>query len=175
MDLSWKSVAEVLGKEAPLLGTLFGGPAGAAAGALVSAALGTANTPDAIQTALTTDPQAIVKIREVEAAKVVELQQLLVTAAQNQLASETQRILAVNATMQAEATSNHWPTYTWRPFIGFMFGLYVSSLWILPLFKVQPITMSSDLVLAVGGILGIASYFRGKMQADPSVPTDNRG
>jgi hypothetical protein len=24
-------------------------------------------------------------------------------------------------------------------------------------------------------VLGIASYFRGKMQADPSVPTDNRG
>jgi hypothetical protein len=25
--------------------------------------------------------------------------------------------------MQVETKSDHWPTYTWRPFIGFCFGL----------------------------------------------------
>jgi hypothetical protein len=77
--------------------------------------------------------------------------------------------------MQSEAAAEHWPTYTWRPFIGFIFGLYIASMFILPLFGLQPITMSADLVMAVGAILGVASWFRGKMQADPNIPTINRG
>lgn len=81
----------------------------------------------------------------------------------------------VGATMRAEAAAEHWPTYSWRPFIGFVFGLYIASLFLLPLFGKQPVVMSADMVLAVGGILGIASFYRGKMQADPSIPTINRG
>lgn len=82
---------------------------------------------------------------------------------------------SVNTTMQAEAAADHWPTYSWRPFIGFVFGLYVTSLFVLPLFGKTPVVMSPDMVLTIGGILGIASFFRGKMQADPSAKTDNRG
>lgn len=63
----------------------------------------------------------------------------------------------------------HWPTYTWRPFLGFCLGSYIVSLWLLPLFGKQPILLSSDLVLVIGGILGVASYWRGKAQADPTV------
>ena len=70
---------------------------------------------------------------------------------------------------------DHWPTYSWRPFIGFSFGLYVNSLWLLPLLKIAPFVMPAEVVVAVGGILGVASFFRGKMQADPNVSTDNRG
>jgi len=29
--------------------------------------------------------------------------------------------------------------------------------------------------LMLGGILGVASWFRGRMQADPNTKTDNRG
>lgn len=29
--------------------------------------------------------------------------------------------------------------------------------------------------LMLGGILGVASFFRGKMQADPTIPTINKG
>lgn len=84
-------------------------------------------------------------------------------------------VTSVNTTMRAEAASDHWPTYSWRPFIGFSFGLYVLSLWLLPLFGKTPVVMGADLVLAVGGILGVASWFRGRMQADPQIKTDNRG
>ena len=38
--MEWKDVANVVGKAAPILGTLLGGPAGAAVGALVASALG---------------------------------------------------------------------------------------------------------------------------------------
>lgn len=84
-------------------------------------------------------------------------------------------VTSVNETMRTEATSDHWPTYSWRPAIGFSFGAYVSSLWLLPLFGKAPVIMSPDVVMAVGAILGVASWYRGKMQADPAVKSDNRG
>ena len=87
----------------------------------------------------------------------------------------TEEVKAVNETMRAEAAAEHWPTYGWRPFIGFNFGAYLASMWLLPLFGKQPVTLSPDLTLAIGAILGVASWFRGKMQADPNVPTVNRG
>lgn len=81
----------------------------------------------------------------------------------------------INKTMQTEAVADHWPTYSWRPFIGFSFGAYVTAQWLLPLFHLQAPTVDPTLMTAIGAVLGIASFFRGKMQADPSVPTDNRG
>ncbi len=88
---------------------------------------------------------------------------------------EAKNIESVNKTMQSEAAAEHWPTYTWRPFIGLIFGFYIASMFILPLFGVKPVEMSADLVLTIGAILGVASWFRGKMQADPNIPTVNRG
>jgi hypothetical protein len=93
--------------------------------------------------------------------------------------------------MRAEATSEHWPTYTWRPFIGFIFGiafLFVAGLCCLLAWEAivnkQPEAMSMIPALVTsftalfgipGAILGVSAYFRGKMQADPAVPTVNRG
>lgn len=173
--MDWKDIQGAVAKAAPLLGTLIGGPAGTAIGGLIASELGVAAQPDAVSQALATNPDAAVKLRQIEADHDVQIKQLAMQQAGNDLAAETARIQSVNATMQAEAKSDHWPTYAWRPFIGFMFGGYLASMWLLPLFQVQPVTLSPDLTLTVGGILGIASYFRGRMQADPRIPTDNRG
>jgi hypothetical protein len=106
----------------------------------------------------------------------VDLQKLVVQAEGNRLAAETAEILAVNATMQAEAKSDHWPTYTWRPFVGFVFGvMFLGVYFVLPLMKLPVPTVPTEAWFAIGGVLGVASYFRGKAQADPAVPTDNRG
>lgn len=174
--MEWHDLSSIVGKAAPILGTLIAGPAGAAVGGLVASALGIAPaTPDTVAQALTVNPDAAVKLAEIEAKKSVELQSLLIQGEQNRLANDTATIQAVNNTIQIEAKADHWPTYTWRPFIGFMFGLYVASLFILPLFKIKPEILTTDMVAAVGAILGVASWFRGKMQADPKVQTDNRG
>lgn len=85
-------------------------------------------------------------------------------------AQQVEVIKTVNETMRVESGSDHWPSYTWRPFIGFSFGCYINSLWLLPLFKITPVIMNADLVLAIGGILGVASWFRGKAQADTNNP-----
>ena len=87
----------------------------------------------------------------------------------------------VNLTMQTEAKADHWPTYSWRPFIGFIFGfMLLGDYFIIPILKgwwpaiPQP-TIPPEAWVAIGAVLGVASYFRGKAQADPSVPTDTRG
>jgi hypothetical protein len=173
--MEWKDIAGLVGKAAPILGTLLGGPAGAAVGGLVASALGTGNTPDEVSQALAINPDAAIKLKQIEADRQVHLQELLVQAAGAEIAASVAAIQSVNTTMQAEAKADHWPTYSWRPAIGFVFAAYIASLFLLPLLDKQPVTLSADMTLAIGGILGVASWFRGKAQADPRIANDIRG
>jgi len=175
--MDWKDIATAVGKAAPLLGTLLGGPAGAAAavGGMIASTLGTGASPEEVSQALAASPEAVVKLREIEATRQARLQELATDQAKAELAAAAQNAGDVNRTMQAEAASEHWPAYSWRPFIGFMFGAYVASLWLLPLFGKTPASLTPDMTLAVGAILGIASFYRGRMQSDPSAPKVNRG
>lgn len=95
--MDWKDVAGVVGKAAPILGGILGGPAGAAVGSLVATALGTDATPDAVSIALLGDPDAAVKLKELEVNSKVQLQQLAVSAEQN-------RLQAASAQYAAEAS-----------------------------------------------------------------------
>lgn len=113
---------------------------------------------------LRADPAKLLEYHEAILAQEVELAKLSATVVQ-----------AVNTTMQTEAGADHWPTYSWRPFIGFSFGLWINSVWLLPLFHIVPVMLPAEVMLAIGGILGVASWFRGKAQADPAVQTDMRG
>lgn len=93
---TWSDIAGIVGKAAPVIGGLLGGPAGAAVGGLISSALGTDNNPDAVSAALAGNPDALVKVQELQTNAKVQLQQLAVTAEQN-------RMLAANAQYSAEA------------------------------------------------------------------------
>lgn len=67
--MDWKDVGNVIGKAAPVLGAVLGGPVGAiagAAGSLVAKALGSESTPEAVNTAIQADPEALIKLRELE-------------------------------------------------------------------------------------------------------------
>ncbi len=191
--MDWKDIASTIGSAAPLLGTLIGGPAGGAVGAMVASALGVGNSADEVSQALATNPDAAVKLKQIESTRQVDLQGLVVQAESNRLASETAAVQAVNATMQTEAKAEHWPTYAWRPFIGFMVGINTAAASVLVLGVYGGVMAGSmqasaalptlPLVLgalaAISGtvlpILGIASYFRGKAQADPNVAIGTRG
>lgn len=176
MNLDWKSLTSLVAKVAPTLGVALGGPGGATIGALIAAALGCEATPDSVTTALSIDPEAAVKLRQIESDNKVQLQQLVVQLASNELAADTARIQAVNATMQTEAASDHWPTYSWRPFNGFIFGTtFIGVYFILPILSKPVPAIPYEAWIAMGAVLGVASWFRGKMQADPNLPTDNRG
>ena len=64
---AWDKIKDVVGSVAPMAGSMLAGPAGGAVGAMLASALGVDNTPDAVATAIKSDPQAAVKIREIEA------------------------------------------------------------------------------------------------------------
>jgi len=176
MSVSWRDIAGTVGRVAPLLGTLLGGPAGGAVGAVVASALGVAGEPSEVSQAIAANPDAAVKLKALEASRQVELQGLVVKAEGQRLAAETASIQAVNATMQAEAGAEHWPTYSWRPFCGFVFGVtFFGVYFVLPLMKLAVPPVPFEAWAALGAILGVASWFRGKAQADPAIPTSNRG
>lgn len=64
--MDWKEVGRSVAKTAPALGMALGGPAGGAIGTLVAAAFGSDGSPDAVAHAIAADPDAAVKLREVE-------------------------------------------------------------------------------------------------------------
>lgn len=172
------TLKQLLGTLAPFIGTALGGPLGGAAASALCGALGI--TPDSkpadIQKALVgATPEQIAAITNAENDFKLKMVQLGYDHEEKLAALTAGGISDVNKTIQTEATSDHWPTYSWRPFIGFSFGCYITALWILPMAGKTPVLLSPDITMTVGAILGIASYFRGKMQADPNIPTDNRG
>ena len=86
--MNWSDIGRIIGSAAPTVGTLLGGPAGAAVGALISSALGVTNDPDAVSAALAANPDALVRIQELQTNAKVQLQQLAVTAEANRLQAE---------------------------------------------------------------------------------------
>lgn len=140
------------------------------------------STGDQALAALQADPNLVLAYRKAMLDQEVEFEKLAVQNASD-----------VNKTMQTESASEHWPTYSWRPFIGFAVGTNVFASSALVLFVYVPVmfgnqaasTAIASLPTALGAlaavnatvlpILGIASWFRGKMQADPGIPTNNKG
>lgn len=92
--MNWSDIGSLVGKAAPIVGTLLGGPAGAAVGAMVASALGTTNDADAVSAALTGNPDALVRVQELQANARVQLEQLAVTAENNRLQAEAAQYAA---------------------------------------------------------------------------------
>ena len=65
----WDKVLELIGSAAPAVGTLLGGSAGNAVGELVARALGVENSPEAIENELRNNPEAYLKLKELEVSK----------------------------------------------------------------------------------------------------------
>ena len=86
MSLAWKDISTTVGASAPLLGTLLGGPAGGAIGGLIAAALGTGGTAGEVAQALSTNPDAAVKLKQIEADKQIKLQEMLLDHGTSELA-----------------------------------------------------------------------------------------
>lgn len=114
--MDWKDLKGIVGKAAPLLGTLLGGPAGAAAGSLVASVLGVDNEPDEVKKALEADPSLLLKLREAEMQQQTELQRMMVE-------SETQQLSQVNETIRAELASGDKFKSYWRPLFGYVMAL----------------------------------------------------
>ena len=146
---------------------------------------------DTVKQFVTTEADKLIlgnKLTEIEAKFKTDIETLSIEIEKQRV----QNASDINETMRSESAASHWPTYTWRPFVGFVFGImafmmsgtvmasYIAVM--LGYMKVEVLSyipqMLGSMALVMGTIapiLGIASWYRGKMQADPSIPTDNRG
>lgn len=152
--------------------------AGEVAEKVIEIATGVTGKPDgeAALEELKVNPAAVLEFRRAALDHELELEKLAKGNAD-----------AINATMQAEAGAEHWPSYSWRPAIGFSVAYnIVFTTTVVGLGFAGVILFNRDakllehipmMVFAMTGlvgaampVLGIASWFRGKAAADPSIP-----
>ncbi|HDR9100068.1 TPA: hypothetical protein QDB15_001094 [Burkholderia vietnamiensis] len=150
------------------------------------------SAPDAAVAALQADPNLAMQFQKAMLEQQGQLAQIAADVTRAELAADVSNTSAINQTMQVEAKADHWPTYSWRPFVGFCFGvlglisgLTVAVAYLCVMFlHVDPKVLTdipgmlgaeAAVMATMAPVLGIASYFRGKMQANPVVATDNRG
>ena len=79
--MQWKDVTNFIGDAAPMIGYLLGGPAGSEIGTLVASALGVENKEEAILEAIKNNPQALIKLKELELKHKEELEALTIEKA----------------------------------------------------------------------------------------------
>ena len=76
---------------------------------------------------------------------------------------EAKKLATVNATMQVESKSEHWPQWSWRPYNGFLFGTAVVCIYfVLPLCKIPVPEVPQWIWLGWAAILGVTTWDRGK-------------
>lgn len=93
--MKWSDIASAIGKAAPLVGSVIGGPAGAGIGALVASALGVENTPEAVHAALG-NPDALVKLKQLESDERKHLLEMQLSTLQAEL-GDTQNARGVHS------------------------------------------------------------------------------
>lgn len=81
--MDWKEVGRTVARSAPALGAALGGPAGAAVGGLIAAAMGTQSTPDAVSAAIAADPDAAVRLQEIQLRHAEAIMALVTTDVQH--------------------------------------------------------------------------------------------
>lgn len=86
MAFDWKKVGRAVADSAPVLGSLLGGPAGGAAGALIASTLGTAANPEAVLERIKQDPDVLLKIKQLEADERQHIRELQISTLQAELA-----------------------------------------------------------------------------------------
>lgn len=156
--MNWTDIGKKLAEYGlPILGAAVGGPGGAALGKIVASTIGaTSDDPDEIMKSLAINGDNIVKLREVEAQLALGMRQ-----------ADSTDLQSVNQTMQAEAKSEHWAQWAWRPYNGFAFGTTLFGCYfVLPLMQIEPPVVPTEAWLAWGGVLGVASWWRGKQKTE---------
>ena len=139
---AWESIKETVGSVAPIAGALLGGPAGGAVGDMIASALGVDKNPDSVAKAIRADPQAAIKLRQIE----------------SQL--EQTRLEVRGQAVQAEANGESWLQRNWRPLTMVWFSALIGGYW----FGYTPDNLSEEAVLSLFGLikLGLGGYVIGR-------------
>ena len=86
------------------------------------------------------------------------------------IVAESAMVASVNQSMQAEAKSEHWAQWLWRPVVGFTFCATIINNYILyPYFEAYGmirVDIPDTVWAAMLAILGAAAYTRGKQKIE---------
>lgn len=142
MSWNWSNLKSLVSTSAPLLGAALGGPAGGVIGGAVAAVLGVDNTPEAIEAELRRSPEALLKLKALEADL------------------ERARIEVRGQVVQAEAQGESWLQRNWRPLTMIWFGVLIGAHW----FGFTPQNLSQDEILSLFDLmeLGLGGYVIGR-------------
>ncbi|PMK16046.1 3TM-type holin [Vibrio splendidus] len=130
----WDKIKSLLGSAAPLIGTVIGGPAGGAVAGMVASALGVDSSPKAIEQALINNPEALLKIKQLESDERVKLREFAFQHAELESEERKLAIAQQASTMKVEMASHDPFVRRWRPTWGYtlclswalmFFGLFV--------------------------------------------------
>lgn len=121
--MNWMDIGkQAIQLGAPILGGALGGPAGAAVGAMIANQFGIDTpTPDNIMSAIKADPEAALKLREVELRHQERLTEMEV---------ERFRIETVDVQDARKAHQHHWMPSAITMVMCAMFGAIVGALFI---------------------------------------------
>jgi hypothetical protein len=111
----------------------------------------------------TSDIEILAEKIDQDPALFIELQKAAMAHEVNMAQVEASKLAVVNATMQAESKSEHWPQYSWRPFNGFTFRLAVLLIYfVLPIASKSVPEVPYWVWAGWLSILGVATWDRGK-------------
>lgn len=86
MASTWEKVGRAIADAAPVLGSVIGGPAGGAVGAMIASTLGTSASPEAVLEKIKSDPEALLKIKQLEADEREHIREIQLQTLQAELA-----------------------------------------------------------------------------------------
>lgn len=144
----WDKIKNIIGNSAPLVGSLIGGPAGGAVGSLIANAIGTDNDPIAIETALSSDPNLLLKVKQLEYDYKTELQKMAIDAQNVQLKSEAQRLADVQDARAKHKDSKMPATLT------FILSAMVVLMFLALFFEPPSSNYSQVLIMITGTVMG---------------------
>ena len=155
--LEWKDIGAAVGRIAPILGTALGGPAGGAIGALVSTALGVGNSADEVEKALTVDPNAAIKLKQLQVENDAMLKKHIEAMATIELEYERSRVDERKSAHLREAElAKAGKDNTIQPALAIIaVGAFFAMVWYMLSYGL--LEMSKEASFIIGNVIGIAS------------------
>lgn len=128
--MDWKNLGKKIASTgATLLGTAIGGGAGGSLlGGIVADVLGVENDPDQISKAIDRDPEAAVKLRQIQSDERVRLREITGRQAIAEIEADTARHRAINDTMRAELQAQDSYRGRWRPTFGYVMAFNMATI-----------------------------------------------
>lgn len=159
MSKTWDDIKGYVSKAAPLIGLIAGGPAGSTVGTMIASALGVENTPDAVEAALKNDPDALVKLKELELTHKTKFEEMALEETKARL-QDTQNARGAEIERMKAGSSNKFMYYLAAIVVIGFFGVVTT------LFFVDVPTASENVLYMLVGTLAaefgsIMRYFFG--------------